>query len=216
VNRPINSTSAMAQQPIAMKVVLALLALALAFSEDANTRAGNQSVRSNEISTVAREIMKMDWRSVNLAVAVDTFQVPRAERELSAPVTHGYACSSLRVIRFLETVEAGECLRCMGLEFHQPTDQTSGFALTALKLDYTSAEYEATKMLVEELLQNAGVPKTVIDIPRRRGRAEWSGSWTQRNEFRSLEVTIERDRRAWRVHFEHYRWPADGVPESPP
>jgi hypothetical protein len=117
VNRPTNSTSVMAQKPTSMKVVLALLALAFAFHEDADTRAGNQSVRrSNEISTVAREIMKMDWRSVNLAVAVDTFQAAPAERELSAPVTHGYACTSLRVIRFLETVEAGECLRCMRLE----------------------------------------------------------------------------------------------------
>lgn len=200
-----------------MKVVLTLLALSLVLAEDGDARSGNQSAsRSSEMPTVAREIMTKDWRTVDVAQAVDALQVTRAERELSASVTGGYACTTLRMIRFLETVEAGECLRCMALEFRQPADQAGGFELTTLTLDYMLLEYDATRVLVGELLRNAGVPETVIDVPRRRGRAEWSGSWTMRNELRSLEVTIERDGRAWRVHFQHYRWPTEGVPESPP
>jgi len=185
---------------------LILVALTVSIS---TTVSAAESIRANVNDLLSRRFV-----DVELTSFVDEVQPLRVDKEVSAPLTTEYACSAIRVIRLIESIENGECTRCLRLEF-EPLGKTARFVLSTIVFDYEVASRREAETFVRTLLRGAGEPGRTLDFPTRRSAATFSDSWTLSGEMRSVTARIERRGARWHIWFTHRRDEVPGVPATP-
>jgi hypothetical protein len=168
------------------------------------------------IRSRASDLLARDWSTIQLHEIVQMPPIANAEAELFAPLAAHEDCAAVRGIRIIETVRAGECIRCMRLEFvQQPPEER--YVLSAIILDYSATTRKDATELLRALLQGSGAPQTAVDLPTRVGGiSHCFRNWTVRNEMRFLDMRVIRATTGWQFHFDHRRNQVNGVPPASP
>ena len=163
-------------------------------------------VGATELPTLAKHLLATPWASLGLEAVPELASASNANVDLSAPVAASGELSSVRIAYLRETVESGQCVRCLRLEF-LPSTTTGEHRMAALILDFTTRDRRVVNAQLRDLLRGAGVRSDVVDIAVRCDReSKWTQTWSIDQEMRSGEVRVTCHAKTWHIHFEHRRY----------
>ena len=133
--------------------------------------------------------------------------------EISRPVDTNYACGPAVLLTKHVDVRNGKCWRCLQLEFFR--DDTDSYSLRTVTVDDVAPTAEAIIRRAQSLLLEAGMePERIEAVRFQLPIAEWSAHWVNKEEYRSVQMTIVRDGGTWLLKLSTLRQPVPNAPDG--
>jgi hypothetical protein len=165
-------------------------------------------------SAETTKLLARDWQAFTLTEAL-AVAAARETSELYAPVTSELGCTSTRVLSTFHTVEQGHCLRCERLEF--ALDQSARYVLRSALIDEPFDTERLADSRARAVLLESGISREFIqNLSFGSTSPVFSVFWVRKQEYRAIDLRIDRVGSTWRLHLILTRERAPGEADSGP
>jgi hypothetical protein len=162
----------------------------------------------SDVTDEAR-LLGLSWRSLTIKQALEEIHDDNL-LELSASVDDAYRCGPVRTLSKFSDVRDGFCLRCYHLEFLSANQDS--YSLHNMRVDDVAPTAGEIIAKAKRLLTASGVASTRIALINfHLPMTKWSANWVKDQEYRAVEMSVDRRGRLWHLRFFHLREPTPGA-----